>query len=540
MLRRRLPVASVLLVGCGPLPSEPELEPATCREPCHAVHEVQGAGTSSPLARQVITVCGVVTAALPAQGFYLQSERSDGDPLTSEGLFVGLEAGAGPAPRRRVTVRGQVREQDGVTELRNVEAIQTCGKAEVTATRARLDDRELEPLENMWVTSEEEWSLADAAALAEHGWVEATLARRVYGIGHVLGDATRDQRVWAVRAPSSEAQMTFVPRERLGARSEPLTGIVQLRSQAPTLLLSAPATWRADPAGEPPARAPGTLRVGSLNLNNYFAELGLFGARTALELERQRTKLVKALRGLDADILALTELGAGSTSLQHLAEGLNGDAGFEPYSYSAATPPGSAVQRAAVLYRASSVRPLAEAEFLESRVFRRPPLRQTFEVRGARVALVVVHFKSKRCDAGLAPGREGCGGEAREAEVAALVQSIEASPDLPERLLVIGDFNADALEPPLLDLARAGFWDLLEVVPSHDRYSYVYEGRASLLDHALATPELARSLVRAGVWHINADELAIRDYRADNPASAYRADPLRSSDHDAIWIDLGI
>jgi hypothetical protein len=55
-------------------------------------------------------------------------------------------------------------------------------------------------------------------------------------------------------------------------------------------------------------RPSGSLRVATFNVENYFPTLGSRGASSRSELERQRQKLAAALRGVDADIVSLTEV----------------------------------------------------------------------------------------------------------------------------------------------------------------------------------------------------------------------------------------
>ena len=107
-------------------------------------------------------------------------------------------------------------------------------------------------------------------------------------------------------------------------------------------------------------------------------------------------------------------------------------------------------------------------------------------------------------------------------------------------VLLMGDFNSDSLEGPMLELQRAGWIELLDTLAAEDRYSYVFEGRASLLDHALATAGVAGALRGAGIWHINADEPSFRSYHLDNPPEQYHPDPFRCSDHDPIFLDLAL
>jgi predicted extracellular nuclease len=152
----------------------------------------------------------------------------------------------------------------------------------------------------------------------------------------------------------------------------------------------------------------------------------------------------------------------------------------------------------------------------------------------------VVHFKSKLCLADESPlGPEGCGALARQEEALELTAVASRLPPAEaNELLLIGDFNSDSREAASAVFTRAGFIDLLEVLPSAERYSYVFGGRASLLDHAFASPPLAARLARAQIWHINADAPELLDYHLDNFAAAYQPDAVRSSDHDPLVIDL--
>jgi predicted extracellular nuclease len=193
--------------------------------------------------------------------------------------------------------------------------------------------------------------------------------------------------------------------------------------------------------------------------------------------------------------------------------------------------------RSVLLYRSDRVEAAGDAWFELEDAFTRPPLLQRFRRGSAELTVGVVHLKSKRCD-GEAPlsELEGCGADTRAAEAAALPRAAARAGGGP--LLLIGDYNADTREAPLTALAREGWVDLLGAVAAQDRYSYVFEARASLLDHALANAELARRAVSSSIWHINADEPSSRDYSEENPPSEYAPDARRSSDHDPISVDL--
>jgi predicted extracellular nuclease len=71
------------------------------------IHDVQGAGHTSPMVGDQVKVPGIVTA-VSGNGFWIQDPRPDDDPATSEGIFV--FRGAGVSVGDSVVVTGPVSE----------------------------------------------------------------------------------------------------------------------------------------------------------------------------------------------------------------------------------------------------------------------------------------------------------------------------------------------------------------------------------------------------------------------------------------------
>ncbi|MCA1614629.1 MAG: hypothetical protein LC795_10915 [Acidobacteria bacterium] len=82
------------------------------------ISQVQGSGTSSPVAGATVTVRGIVTL-LKSNGFFLQEEvgDNDADPNTSEGIFVFTSAAPTVAVADQATVTGTAVEFNGLTEI---------------------------------------------------------------------------------------------------------------------------------------------------------------------------------------------------------------------------------------------------------------------------------------------------------------------------------------------------------------------------------------------------------------------------------------
>lgn len=75
------------------------------------------------------------------------------------------------------------------------------------------------------------------------------------------------------------------------------------------------------------------------------------------------------------------------------------------------------------------------------------------------------------------------------------------------RVAVLGNLNDFPWSPPLQGLVAGGVLvNLHELDPEGERCTYVFQGNAQILDHALVGPALARlGLARVDVVHTNAE-----------------------------------
>ncbi len=385
---------------------------------------------------------------------------------------------------------------------------------------------------------------------------------------------------------------------RVGDDVPALVGVLDRGPAGPGLgaTTGAPLAWRLQPttpvrvlpANPRPASPPdvgGDVRVATANLENFFvtpadARRGCGphhlvrdcrGARDGAELARQRAKLATMLQALDADVLALQELqNDGDDAASALAAALDERLGRHAWSVVAGAPGGHDAIRVGLIYRADRVRPVGGPRTDADPVHSRPPLAQVFEwPGGARLRVVAVHFKSKRCEStgaadsaddgrdgeGDAGDGQGCFAARRAAQARAMVRFVDAlarerGPAGRPDTLLLGDFNAYAREDAVAVLAAAGYTDLA-ALPSGERpfaYTYVHDGLAGSLDHAFASPGLRARVTSARAWHVNADEPDVLDYRLSHrqgPACAScapdrfdPATPWRASDHDPLLVGL--
>ena len=169
----------------------------------------------------------------------------------------------------------------------------------------------------------------------------------------------------------------------------------------------------------------------------------------------------------------------------------------------------------------------------------RVPLAQAFQGKqGAPFVVVANHFKSKGCrDAAGADAdrndNQGCWNATRVTSAQQLHAWLQTDPTGTgaRDAVLLGDFNAYAMEDPIRALHDLGWQDAFKVAKVEHPYSYVYNGYTGRLDHALLNPGMARRLRGAAEWHSNADEQDASGYQGRNVQG-----PWRSSDHDPLLL----
>ncbi len=293
------------------------------------------------------------------------------------------------------------------------------------------------------------------------------------------------------------------------------------------------------------------------------------GADTTAEFTRQQDKIVKALALENADVYGLMEIESwdGAAAPQALVNALNTYLAAQGSSvvYAAVADPalgyfqavdGGDYIQVALIYKTNTVKPVGASLSTDNTIFSRSPFAQEFEenATGEQFVVVTNHFKSKgSCptDGSLNEDQldgQGCWNLLRVQQAEALLTFINTSlVPLDEDVLVIGDLNAYGAEDPVVTLTTGGLINqIAALVPEPDRYTYVFDGSAGYLDHALSTAAVNTEITDVAIWHINADEPSVIDYNTEykDPATSpsspdfYQADPYRSSDHDAVIIGL--
>ena len=404
------------------------------------------------------------------------------------------------------------------------------------------------------------------------------------------GELSRSPAFWAGK-PGTPQAWTEDDVLRAGILIEGLVGVVDdrygsIRLQWLPGVTSAPSTGREikAPTFEVSDTTKGVVRVASFNLGNFFLTLDTAeggcganrsidcrGASTPLELSRQRAKLLQAIDRLDADIIGLIEVEntPGVDAAGALAEKLNDAAGEERYATVETGLIGTDAIRVAILYREDRVEAVGDHAILNQSVdlrflagYNRPSLAQTFRTldNKAVVTVVVNHFKSKGSpcddvnDPNLNDGQGNCN-ETRRLAASALADWLSRDPtgSTDPDFLILGDLNAYQMEDPVQTILAGADdtpdseddyvrIDLRESEEEAVDYTYIFDGMIGSLDHAIASSTLFPQVLGGAVWHINADEADILDYRVENrpdeQVQIYRANPYRSSDHDPVVVGL--
>jgi predicted extracellular nuclease len=583
----RLPLLialAVLAAGCRS-PGLPERGDAPGLVPIAAV---QGATDRSPIEGQRVTVEGVVVGDF-GKGFggvFVQSLAGDGDPTTSEGLFLAL----GGQPAVVLAVGDHVRATGTVKEIGQGAGTLT-GLVEVEATvlaqglalaptvvRAAPVPEGWEAYEGMRLQVEAPMTVTGNDGLMRFGELIVSFAGRRFapteraapGLEadalaqenfHVMlrlddGLSAQDPgEPWFLPEPLSDERPL-----RTGSVIHAATGVLDQRFGGHRLQLTAPLGDITQAPRPAPPTVPGDRRIVGLNVLNLFngdGQGGGFpterGAARAADHARQQAKLVATVQALDPDLLALMELendgfGPDSAVAQFVAA-LNAAGPHRDWRVvDAGQGPGDNSIRVGLVYRATRFKAVGAPETFKAPPFdrsSRAPLAQAFRAGNGPVFVVVAnHFKSKggcrpEAPAGDADQGDGqaCFNATRVASAEALHAWLATDPTgtRPAGQLVIGDLNAHAQEDPLRALYARGWRDAFEVAGVEQPYSYVWAGLSARLDHALLDAGLAARLRGAAEWHNSADESERFGYARDDDS-----DPWRASDHDPVLLGLDL
>jgi predicted extracellular nuclease/2',3'-cyclic-nucleotide 2'-phosphodiesterase (5'-nucleotidase family) len=346
--------------------------------PITPISVVQGAGATTPLAGQTVTVEAVVTSLFERQdildGYFVQEQDADadGDPATSEGLFVFCRGFCPPTLTTGdlVEVTGSAGEFFGMTQLSanaaGATTIVSSGTPLPVATVVDLPAATstqtagtFESVEGMVVTIPQTLAVSEYFQLARFGQIVLTETSRPYQYTHVespdvagyadylaelgtrriiLDDDNNDNNDAISNGPDEpypypHGGLSVSNRFRGGDTITDLTGVMHWsfaggsNTDAWRIRPIVGQDYTFTPANPVPtlAEVGGDVRVASFNVLNYFTTIDetsssstgpcgpagtadCRGADSEAELDQQRAKIVAALTTIDADVVGLIEI----------------------------------------------------------------------------------------------------------------------------------------------------------------------------------------------------------------------------------------
>jgi predicted extracellular nuclease len=566
------------------------------------ISQLQGSGRTSPFANTVQTTTGVVTKKF-SNGFYIQDPDGDGDPTTSDAIYVfGAATGANVGDLVRVT--GTVTEYTptgaprSYTEFKDTTAVTRLGAGKaVGVTNIQLGAEDLSRYEGMLVRFSGALTVNGNAYLGDrgelvlgNGRLETPTNRYRPGTPEAIALAASNERNMVVLDDNLFVTPEHIPylgqdgTVRAGDTVNDLVGVLDFGAIGggggwyklqPT---EAPSFSRTNPREAAPGIAAGNVRVASANVLNFFTTFtngsnvsgatgqgctvggttrasNCRGADNMAEFIRQRDKIVNELKAMDADAVGLMEIeNNGDTTVSYLVNALNQAIGSTVYAYVPKPPAtGTDAIRVAMIYKPGKLSLVGGALSDNDTINNRPPMAQTFKVNanGAKFSLVVNHLKSKgSCGGGSgntdSGDGQGCWNATRVQQAQRLndyfIPAVVAASGDPD-VLAVGDFNSYGHEDPIAYLTGKGMVNELErfVRASGTPYSYVFSGNSGYLDHALASSALDSQVTGVTEWHNNADEPDAIDYNiGDTADDPYADNAFRASDHDPVVVSLNL
>ncbi|OJV89505.1 MAG: hypothetical protein BGO39_36680 [Chloroflexi bacterium 54-19] len=399
--------------------------PVTCGGDFTHTYQIQGTTNTSPLSGQTVTVQGVVVAddegPSPAlRGFYIQDETGDGNPATSDGLFVFNGNNNSVSAGQVVRVTGVVSEYQGLTEV-TASTIDSCNRtATITPTDVTLPFSSAdfpERYEGMLVRLSQQLFVTESYQLGRFDQLTLSSGSRLRQPTEladpgapaqaiqaandlnqiIIDDNLQNQNPDPIIFGGGTSPLTASNTVRIG---DSATGIVGVLDYTWAGNSASPNAYRVRPTIQPnfvptnprptvPDKAPGSLRVVGANLLNYFntfsgctygvggAPADCRGAESQTEFDRQSAKTVAALTSSQADVIAFSEIennGYGPNSaIVDLVTRLNAKAGAGTWAFIDADANTGQVNslgldaiKVGILYKPAKVNPIGKTAVLNT------------------------------------------------------------------------------------------------------------------------------------------------------------------------------
>lgn len=517
------------------------------------IHDIQGKSHISSYDNQKVHgVEGVVTA-VDTYGFYMQDINPDNDPATSEGIYV-YKKGAGVTVGDAVVVSGEVEEFVGpgyaekfktdltTTEIKASEVIVKAHNVERPQAivlgenglqiPAEIIDNDAfgvfdpsedaidfyESLEGMLVTAPAPTIIAPQ----KHGNLYVKVDNGTNKVTTKFGTPLLQANNLNPERLSIKVSRDYVA--KVGDQfTGDITGVVGYDYGAyrvtPTVELPTITDGGFKQVGTSIQPRLGKLTVATFNIENFSAN----------EKETSDEKVQKLAYAIKynlrmPDIIGIQEMqdnngtvNDGTTdasqSAQRLIDAIQ-DVHGPKYEYVEIAPqnnvdggaPGANI-RVGFLYNPSRVKLAKHPKLLEQNVVRigensevfadtRKPLAAEFVFQGEPIVVISNHFNSKLGDASPFGKVQPLVLQSEEKRVAIAKEVNAFVTDIQKRhkdapVVVLGDMNDFEFSKPLAVLKGDIMQNMLETVPAENRYTYIHEGNAQVLDHIFVTNNLA-------------------------------------------------
>jgi endonuclease/exonuclease/phosphatase family metal-dependent hydrolase len=519
------------------------------------IWQIQGSGNTSPYLYQVVSTEGNIVTAKGNGFFFIQCppERSDDNPLTSDGIMI--DAPYSGQVGDLVNISGQILENDGMTAFGAAFLqIQKTGSGAALPPPVTLGPglpaespaavHSLERVEGMLVQFT---AMASGPSNSQELTPLTANGQRPFREPGIRHPGLPGLPVW-----DGNPEVFWFKPNGLNAPNNRFINTGATVEATAVMLEADDGFWLALPTAYTlsnqtvvkavrPAQ-PQEFTIGSLNCYLLFESDSNYPQRLQ-KLARYIHELM-----LLPDIVALQEVGS-LTALEGLAAAIRQIA--PQANYSAYLLPGNDDIKLGYLVsnriQVQAVTQLGADEpfHLGGSLHDRPPLLLPSSPP-VPIKVLNLHLRSLIGIEGPTAGFVRNKRHRQSQGVANMVQSLQQG----SNLVVVGDFNAFEFTDGYVDVVNqiAGrpslgaqfspssivhppLLNLVEQLPQQERYSYVYEGSAQVLDHCLASSEM-EGLAISGMQYVRAN--------ADN-ALAYLSNPFlleRTSDHDGFVLFL--
>ncbi|MCU6454123.1 lamin tail domain-containing protein [Sphingomonas sp. A2-49] len=512
-----------------------------------SIGAIQGAGHVSTYVGQTVLTNGVVTA-VDTNGFYLQSATGDGDAATSDAIFVFTGTAPAVTVGDEARVRGSVSEFAGDAKGLSVTQIVTptvdvvsrgnplpaavlIGTGGILPPTQVLDDDRLtvfdplhdgldfwESLEGMRVTLDTPQAVSNTTSFGETDVV----------VSHGVGATGINDRGGITIAPNADGTVDynpekiqidddsgifagFTPNYTIGDQLTSVTGIVNYSFDAYEVLVTGAVSVTKDVTLQKEvttlAGDANFLSLATYNLENLDTSDNKFDILASNIVYNLRAPDILAVQEVqDADGAGTGGNLSGTVTAQGLIDAIYAQSGLR-YGYVEIAPtttntsggePNGNIRNGYFynLDRVSYVE--GSAQLIEGGAYdgSRKPLVAQFQFAGQTITAIDVHFTSRGGSDPLLGNTQpaaAAGDAARTAQAAGVKAYVEAhlADDPSLHFAVLGDWNGfyfEDAQTQLTDPAKGGvFTNLNTLLPSEERYSYLFEGNAQQIDNVLVT-----------------------------------------------------